>query len=101
MKGYTINSVFGRKQKVKQEMTITFPPDIALRIQRYAAYKGVTPNDAVVEITRTAIPEEMLSSEANSLGEPIDEWEADILNMGKFSTAVLSDEALSREQMYD
>lgn len=97
-------------------MATTYAPEIEAAIERQARQKGLTRDEFIEDVVRQSVyPLPLPEPTAEQMGRPpggpdisnvplsvpLDDWEADILSMGKFSKAVLSDEAVSREEIYD
>lgn len=107
--------------------TFDLPSSTTAYIERYARDRGISQNDVIVEAVSKLVPSDPLlalqddekqvthsvegnvreplfqpsSVEYKSKLVPRDEWEAEILTMGIPCGVSLSDEALSREEMYD
>lgn len=76
-------------------MTITLSADVEASLQKTAQERNLSPEQLAEELIR------------NGLGirkppfEPRDEWERRLLSIATDCGISLSDEALSREEMYD
>jgi hypothetical protein len=75
-------------------MVITLDPELEAALNEVARYKGVAPEVLALNVLR-----ERILSMAELL--PRDEWERGLLEAATDCGVSLSNEALSREQMYD
>ena len=75
-------------------MTITFPPDIAVKIERRAEIEETTPEDLVIEAAK-----KLLATTPRLV--PRDDWERRLLSVATSAGVSLSDEAVSSEGIYD
>ncbi len=73
-------------------MTFTIPPDLELALKEAAQHKGTTPEALALHVLFERFPPTII---------PQDDWERDLLSIGSPIGANLSDEALSRENLYD
>jgi hypothetical protein len=76
-------------------MTITLGPELAAALSEAARRQGVAPDVLAVNILR----ERFLAS--SSVFQPRDEWERRLLGLARNCGVSLSDDALSREQLYE
>ena len=76
-------------------MVITLPPDLAAALSEQARRRGVAPEALALDALRQRFPP------ASADLEPRDEWERRLLGLAKDCGVSLSDEALSREEMYE
>jgi hypothetical protein len=75
-------------------MVITLGPDLEAALNEQARRQGVAPE----ELALKALRERFLAAVAL---QPRDEWERGLLALARDCGVSLSDEALSREQLYD
>ena len=80
-------------------MTITLPTEIEVAVQQLAYETGTTAEAVVVDILRDKL--RGTSVRPTLPFEPRDEWEAKLLSIGTPCGVSLSDEAFSREELYD
>jgi hypothetical protein len=75
-------------------MTITLSPELEAALKEEARRQGMPPEELAVNVLRIRFqyPPEM---------QPRDEWERGLLEMARDWGVSLSDEALSRESLYD
>ena len=71
-------------------MSITLPPHLEAALAAEAGRRGVAPEALAVELLRRQLPP-----------VPIDEWERQLFALSVDCGVSLSDEALSREALYD
>lgn len=76
-------------------MVITLPPQLEAILSEQARRRGVTAEVLALD----ALRERFLPKPADL--EPRDEWERQLLGLAKDCGVSLSDEALSREAMYE
>jgi hypothetical protein len=76
-------------------MTLTLSPELEAALNEAARRRGVAPEALALDTLR----ERFLRT--NSPLEPRDEWERGLLEAARDCGVSLSDEALSREQLYD
>jgi len=76
-------------------MTIDLGPELEAELAALAKRSGRTPEESVLRILRR----QLLGDPP--LGEPRDEWERRLRAIATDCGVSLSDEALSREEMYD
>ncbi len=76
-------------------MVITLPPQLEAVLSEQARRRGVTPEVLALD----ALRERFLPASAPL--EPRDEWERRLLGLAIDCGVSLSDEALSREEMYE
>lgn len=76
-------------------MTIHLGPELEAELAVVAQRSGRTNEEVVLQILRRQL------LERRSLPEPRDEWERRLLALGTDCGVSLSDEALSRETMYE
>jgi hypothetical protein len=76
-------------------MTIELPAVLDATLRAEARREGLEPEAPVLRVLR-----ERYARNA-TLPEPRDEWERRLLAMGRHAGVSLSNEALSREEMYD
>lgn len=83
-------------------MTIQLPSDIESTVMGEAVRLGVTPESLVEEAVRARFPATTTSPrETVPFIEPIDDWERRLLAIAVPCDVVLTDEAMSREYLYD
>ncbi len=75
-------------------MTIALTPDIEDALAEQARRQGTTPEQFVLNTLREKLAPVMLDT-------PRDEWEALLLSVGSPAGVSLSDEATSRDSLYD
>ena len=76
-------------------MVITIPPQLEAVLSEQARRRGVAPDVLALDALRARfLPQPALL-------EPRDEWERQLLALAKDCGVSLSDEALSREEMYE
>jgi hypothetical protein len=75
-------------------MTITLGPELAAALNEVARRQGVAPDVLALTVLR----ERFL---APPTIQPQDEWERRLLGLARDCGVSLSDEALSREELYD
>jgi hypothetical protein len=76
-------------------MTITLGPELEAALTEAAQRQGVAPDVLALEVLR-----ERFLAPAPAI-QPQDEWERRLLGLAKNCGVSLSDEALSREQLYE
>ncbi len=76
-------------------MTIQINSDLAAALQVRATQEGIPPEEVAVKVLSDQLLPRKLPF------EPRDEWERRLLEMGGNYGAGLTNEQLSREQMYD
>jgi len=76
-------------------MVISVDADLEARLAEEARKRGVTPEELALGALREKFPKRVPPI------EPRDEWERRLLAIGTDCGVSLSDEALSREEMYD
>lgn len=75
-------------------MVITLTPELEKAVREQAAQRGVTPEALALATLRERFP-------PRPALEPRDEWERKLLAIASDCGGHLSNEALSREEMYD
>ena len=76
-------------------MTITLGPELEAALNEAAQRQGVAPDVLALNVLR-----ERFLAPAPAI-QPQDEWERRLLGLAKDCGVSLSDEALSREELYD
>ena len=76
-------------------MTITLPPELAAVLSEQARRRGVAPEALALDALRQRFPPALADL------EPRDEWERRLLEAATDCGVSLSDEALSREELYE
>ena len=76
-------------------MVITLPTDLTAALSEQARRRGVAPEALALDVLRQRFPS--VSADL----EPRDEWERRLLGLAKDCGVSLSDEALSREELYE
>jgi hypothetical protein len=76
-------------------MTITLDPELEAALNEVAQRQGVAPDDLALNVLR-----ERFLAPAPAI-QPQDEWERRLLGLAKNCGVSLSDEALSREELYE
>ena len=76
-------------------MTLTLDPHLELALRERAREEGVSPETLVVK----ALWEKFVSR--NPPIAPQDDWERDLLNIGRNAGTTLANDALSSEALYD
>ena len=76
-------------------MTITLDPELEARLIETARLRGMTPEELALGALRERFPNRVPPI------EPRDDWERRLLAIGTNCGVSLSNEALSREEMYD
>jgi hypothetical protein len=76
-------------------MTITLDPELEAALSEAARQQGVAPDVLALNVLR-----ERFLATAPAI-QPQDEWERRLLGLAKDCGVSLSDEALSREEMYE
>jgi hypothetical protein len=82
-------------------MTITLTPDIANALQVQAQKQGTTPQHFVLKILRERLALALPETTTDSIEPPADAWEAMLQSVASPAGVSLSDEATSRESLYD
>ncbi len=76
-------------------MVIAVDPELEARLTEAASRQGVTPEELALVALREKFPKPVLPI------EPRDDWERRLLAIGTDCGVSLSDEAVSREGIYD
>ena len=76
-------------------LTMTLGPELEAALQDRACREGTTPEELALKLLR----EKLLA--ATAVPEPRDDWERRLLAIGSDCGVSLSNEALSREELYD
>ena len=76
-------------------MTITLPAELAAVLSEQARRRGVAPEELALDALRQRFPP------ASADLEPRNDWERRLLGLAKDCGVSLSDEALSREELYE
>jgi hypothetical protein len=75
-------------------MVLTLPPQLESALTEQARKRGVAPEDLAVDVlSRHLLPPAPIT--------PLDEWERRLLSIASDCGVSLSNEALSREALYD
>lgn len=75
-------------------MVITLDPELEAALSEVARHKGVAPEVLALNVLRERIPD-------MAVLVPRDEWERSLLALAHDCGVSLSNEALSREELYD
>lgn len=75
-------------------MVITLDPELETALNEVARHKGVAPEELALNVLRERILDKAVLV-------PRDEWERELLALAIDCGVSLSNEALSREQLYD
>ena len=82
-------------------MIITLPPDIENALAEQANKRGMTPERLVLDTLREQLMPVTLAPLGVTQVPPYDEWEALLLSVDSPAGVSLSDDATSRESLYD
>ena len=82
-------------------MTITLPPDIENALAEQAHKRGMTPERLVLDTLREQLMLVTPTHGGVTQEPPCDEWETLLLSVGSPAGVSLSDDATSRESLYD